>query len=205
MSISKAQAEALADGFINSIGSGNADDLKPRNTFTELFLMAGELAEDAVNNLNQQKKISSGKLSDSITVEDPHQQGNTVKVDVSMLYYGLFVNSGVKGTKSGTSKAGYQFKNEFPGTKMVKAIQEWVDRAKLSTRNVTKYKAHGSHEAKQKSVSQIDKAYAVARSVKQHGLKPTGFMDKAVSKTSQKIQNRLGPALKIDIIRSISG
>lgn len=204
MSIGKAQAEALADGFIDSIGSGSKDDLRPRKTFTEFFLMAGELAQDAVKNLNSQKKNSSGALSESITIDEPTQKGKTVSIDISMLFYGKFVNSGVKGTRSGSSTAGYQFRNEFPSENMVKAIEDWIGRAKLSTRSVKKYKGYGSHEIKNKKIAELEVAYAVAKSVKIQGLKPTGFMDKAILKTQGKIKDRLGAALKIDIINSIS-
>jgi hypothetical protein len=44
----------------------------------------------------------------------------------------------------------------------------------------------------------------MARSIKQHGIKPTGFLDKAIATTRNKISDRLGAALRIDIISSIT-
>jgi hypothetical protein len=68
-------------------------------------------------------------------------------------------------------------------------------------------KTYGGLEKKRKSISQLNLgrqvAYAVARSIKQHGIKATGFMDKAVASTSSKVQDRLGNALEVDIINSL--
>ena len=86
---------------------------------------------------------------------------------------------------------------------MVASIKKWISRGKKSTRSVKKYKAAGKNELKNKSISEIDSAYAVARSVKQKGIKKTGFLDKAITSARKKIKGRLGKALKIDIINSI--
>lgn len=199
MSISKAQAEALAEGFLDHLGSDRSDFL-PRKTYTELFLIVGELIEAAQNNLNRANRIASGALSESIIADEPVQNGGIISVDVLMNFYGAFVNKGVKGTRSGSSTAGYSFRNEIVSRKMYYAIETWIKRAQISTRSVQKYKAHGKHERKQKSIAQYDATYAVARSIKQHGLKPTGFMDKAITDTSAKIEDRLGAALVVDVL-----
>jgi hypothetical protein len=87
---------------------------------------------------------------------------------------------------------------------MYDAISKWIDLGKITTRTVKKYSGYGRHETKMKSITQLDKAYSVARSIKQRGLKPTGFLDKAVDKMRTKVANRLGQGLKIDIIQSFS-
>jgi hypothetical protein len=200
MSISKVQAAALAEGFLDNLGTEKDTGFSPRNTLTELFLLAGELVEDAQNNLNNSNKNASGKLSASLIADEPTQNGATVRIDVLMNYYGTFINKGVKGTKSGSSLAGYSFKNEGVSKNFRKDIQDWIKRGKISTRSVKKYTGHGKHEQKNKSIAQYDSAYAVARSIKQHGLKPTGFLDKAVKKAEAKFEDRLGAALRIDVI-----
>lgn len=197
--MSKAQAKLLAEGFLDTLGSGK-EGLQPRETITEVFLLAGELIEDAQKNLNSSNKVATGKLSQSLVADEPVATGRTLRVDVLMNFYGAFVNKGVKGTRGGSSRAGYSFKNDFPSENMVKAIQEWIDNAKISTANVKQYKGHGRHEKKQKTISQLDHAYAVSRGIKMGGLKPTGFMDKAVLTTRNKVAQRLSKALAIDII-----
>lgn len=199
MSISKAQAEALAEGFLDHLGS-DKNDFLPRKTYTELFLMVGELIEAAQNNLNHANRIASGALSESIIADEPVQNGGIISVDVLMNFYGAFVNKGVKGTRSGHSTAGYSFRNEVVSRKMYYAIETWIKRAQISTRSVKKYKGHGRHERKQKSIAANDATYAVARSIKIHGLKPTGFMDDAIKTTSDKFSDRLGNALVVDVL-----
>jgi hypothetical protein len=199
MSISKAQAAALAEGFLDNLGSERGE-FQPRELYTELFLIVGELIEAAQNNLNKANRISSGALSESLIADDPKKNGNVISVDILMNFYGAFVNKGVKGTRAGHSTAGYSFKNEVVSRSMLAAIANWIEKARIKTRTVKKYKGYGKHEVKQKTIAQFDATYAVARSIKQHGLKPTGFLDNAIAKTSDKIEQRLGAALVIDVL-----
>lgn len=199
MSISKSQAAALAEGFLDTLGS-EKEGFAPRNTLTELFLLAGELIEEAQDNLNRTNHNASGKLSESLVADEPTQNGSTVRIDVLMNFYGQFVNKGVKGTRSGSSTAGYSFKTEGVSKNMAKALAEWVARGKASTRTVTKYKGYGKHEKKNKTIAQYDNVYGLCRSIKQLGLKPSGFLDKAVKTTADKVSDRLGAALRIDVI-----
>lgn len=198
-SISKAQASLLATGFFSSLGSDKASFA---NTLTELELLAGELAQQAATNLQATGHVASGKLSSSIQISDPRRSGSKIVCDVTMLQYGAFINAGVKGLKGGSSSAGYGFKYPLPSTKMVAAIKAWIKSAKIATRNTTTGKTFGRHETKRKSVGDIQKAaaYAIARSIINKGIKGTGFMDKAVSSTANKIADRLGPAFEIDVI-----
>lgn len=198
MSISKAQAAALAEGFLDNLGSERSA-FQPKETYTEVFLLVGELIEAAQNNLNSANRVASGALSESIIADEPVQNGGIISVDVLMNFYGAFVNKGVKGTRSGSSIAGYSFQNEVVSRKMYYAIENWIKRAQINTRSVKKYKGYGRHEHKQKSIAANDATYAVARSIKMHGLKPTGFLDRAIASTSDKIERRLGAALIVDV------
>ncbi len=199
MSIGKAQAQALAEGFLDGIGL-DRDEFRPKQTMTEVILLAGELIETAQDNLVRSNRNASGKLSESLVADEPVLSGKSMRVDVLMNFYGAFVNKGVKGLRSGRSTAGYRFRYPGVSEKFAKALSEWIDRAKLSTRTVTKYKGYGRHEQKNKAISQLDKAYAVGRAIKQSGLQPTGFLDKAVTATANKVSSRLGAALRIDVI-----
>lgn len=199
MSISKAQAAALAEGFLDDLGSDRSE-FQPKETYTELFLLVGELIEDCQDNLNRANRTASGALSESLIADEPVQNGGVISVDVLMNFYGAFVNKGVKGTRSGSSTAGYSFKNESVSRSMYSNIEDWIKRARIATRSVQKYRGYGKHERKQKSIAQYDATYAVARSIKIHGLKPTGFLDNAVAKTRSKIASRLGAALVVDVV-----
>ena len=203
MSISKAQAAALAEGFLDDIGTSK-DVFRPKELYTELFLLVGELIANAQDNLNHANITNTGKLSESIIADEPIQNGAILRVDVLMNFYGQFHNKGVKGTRSGQSTAGYSFKNEVVSRKMYQAIADWIKRAGLTTRTVNKYSGHGAHETKRKTIAGYDSAYAVARSIKMKGLKPTGFLDKAIADTSAKIEQRLGAALVVDVIDGLT-
>jgi hypothetical protein len=123
-----------------------------------------------------------------------------MRVDVLMNFYGAFVNKGVRGLTAGRSTAGYKFRYPGVSEKFAAALVEWIGRAQISTRTVKQYKGYGRHEQKNKNISQLDSAYAVGRAIKQAGLKPTGFLDKAVATTSRKVSSRLGAALRIDVL-----
>lgn len=204
MSISKVQAQALADGFLDDIGSGDYKTLQPRETFSELILLAGEMVEDMQSNLNASNSNASGRLSESIEIGEPETRGNILQVDIFMNHYGQFVNKGVKGTKSGSSLAGFTFKYDKPSKSMVDAIREWKKAGKIKTTNVNKAKTISSNEKKNATIGEIDNAYAVARSITQHGIPPTGFLDKAAATTEAKVSDQLGLALEIDVINAIT-
>lgn len=200
MSISKSQAAALAEGFLNNIGSEN-EGLQPRKTITELFLLAGELIESAQKNLNATNSNASGKLSKSLELNNPKQSNGTVSVDVLMSFYGQFLDAGVKGTKSGHGK--YRFKSSFPSRKMVEALRKSIGRAWRSTTNVNRSKSISANEIKNSNISAIAKAYGAGRNIKMYGIKATNFMDKAIITTASKVSERLGNAFEVDILNSI--
>lgn len=207
MSITRAQAQSLAEEFYEDIGSDDKGELQPKETFTELFLLAGELVEDAQENLKSSQSNASGGLSESIQILDPTQSGNVVSCSIEMLFYGKFVNSGVRGTKEGTSTAGYAFKTEYPNKKMALSLLKGIRLARNSTRNSSKSKTVSGNEAKNFKISEIEGkrgAYGAARNIKMYGIKPTGFMDKAIKTATDKADERLGAALKIDVINSLN-
>lgn len=206
MSISKAQAEALAEGFLDSIGS-DREGLFLKETYSEAIVLAGELIEQAQKNLVSSNSISSGALSESLVASDPRVVASTMLVDIYMNFYGLFVNKGVKGTKAGGSLAGYSFKYDMPGRKMLAAIAAYTKRGQITTRTVKGFSAYGAHERKQKRLSRLteaDAVFAMARSIKQKGIKATGFLDSAIRITQTKVADRLGAALVVDIKNSLT-
>jgi len=203
MGISKAQAAALADNFLNDIGSSDKSGLQPRETFTEIILIAGEFVEAMQDNLNKSHTNASGALSASIVATEPVQEGNTLSIDISMLKYGPYQNKGVKGRKSGSSKAGYSFKHDKPGQSMIDAISAWQKSGKAKIANTNTKKTTSGYEKKNASISKLSSDYAIAQSIINKGIKATGFIDKAAEITEKKVSDRLGGALKIDLLNSL--
>lgn len=205
-SISKAQAAALADDFLDSIGTGKGD-LQPVETTIEVIVLASEMALEMQDNLNESNKIATGSLSASIAILDPISNGTEMQVDIEMNFYGLFVNKGVKGTKSSAKApmSPYRFKTDFPSKNMLKALQAWIKEGKMKSvsKDVKKYGTYGKHEAKSKAVGSISEVFGLGRHIKMMGLKTTGFLDKAEKSTADKVQERLGNAFRIDIINSL--
>lgn len=198
--ISRAQAELLATDFLNSIGSKpEYSDIEMSETLISLIELAGTLILNATKNLEKGGHVSSGALIASLKVLDPEVVNNVIQLDIESLDYLQFLNKGVKGTKRGSGD--FAFKSSFPSAKMVTAIAEWMKRGGLSTRNIKK--SVSKLERKNKSISQLDHAYAVARSIKMNGIKRTGFLDKAVSATQSVARAKLGKALAVDIIKSL--
>lgn len=200
MSISKAQAKALSNGFLDNLGEGK-EGLIPRETLSELYVLAGDFIDYAQQELNKSNSNASGKLSESLAIINPTEKS----IDVEMNDYGWFVNDGVKGTKSGAGK--YAFKNDGASRKMVNEIQKWIKRGGLKSKNTNAKKSIYAQEKKNASLSELNKgravAYAVARSIKQRGIKATGFIDKAGERLNKEVTGRLGEAFRIDIINSL--
>jgi hypothetical protein len=196
MSISKAQAEALADGFLDDIGT--EEGLQPRETIAELLLLAGNLIDLAQKNLDKTHSNASGKLSESIVAREPITAPGLMQIDIEMNYYGQFINKGVRGTKGGSGL--YSFKKDMPGEKMVDSIKKYMKDARSKIRSV---KVHIGYESKNKSVAEASNAFAMARSILQKGIKPVYFMDKAIAEIDKTITEQLGDALAIDVLNSL--
>jgi hypothetical protein len=209
MSIGKGQAAALADGFLDDIGSGDVGDLQPRETISELLLLAGELVESAQDNLNASKSNASGELSKSILALEPKTAPGLIQIDIEMNYYGQFINKGVKGTRSGMGL--YQFKHELGGRKkgggkgtgkehkLVTAMKQYIKDAKSK---IGAIKVPIGYETKNTDISK-QVAYVMASEILKRGIHPTYFMDLAIAETDQKVSERLGDALAIDVLNSL--
>ena len=200
--ISQSQARILASGFLDGLGT-TGKDFVPDESLSGLIMLAGKLIEAAQSNLSEGGQVSSGALSDSFKVNDPQGVGKTIRLDIEALNYFDFQNKGVRGVGGGSSRGGYSFKSPYPSDGMVKSISEWIKRAGLSTTVIKDKKSVGNQESKNKTISQYDSAYAVAMGIKVHGIKPTGYFDKAIKLAQAYSNDVLGKALAIDIIKSL--
>ncbi len=168
---------------MESLGDDEGDFI-PAETFGELFKLAGEFIELSQKNLKEDNSNASGSLSNSFSISDPTQSGSVVSIDITMNLYGEFINSGVRGTKSGSGK--YAFKSSFPSREMVKALQKGINRAKKSTTNVSRTKSVSKNEIKNVKISDVAKAYGAGRNIKMYGIKATGFVDKSIATTEKR-------------------
>jgi hypothetical protein len=200
-SITSAQASFISSGRINDFGSN--EDFTPRESQSALIKLAALLIETAQKNLNESGQVSSGALSDSFTATEPIQKGNSLHIEVSALDYYDYQNKGVRGTKGGASSGNYAFKNAFPSQAMVSAIQKWIEHGHAVTKRLLKKHAISKTESKNATLSDMDNAYMVARSIKIHGIKGTGYFDKSVKLAQAYAKDILGTALTVDIINSL--
>lgn len=198
-SISSAQASFVSSGNISDFGSDK--DFTPRESLSALVKLSAMLVENAQSNLNASGQVSSGALSDSIQASEPITNGKGLHIDISALDYYDYQNKGVRGTKGGGSSGNYAFKNNFPSEAMVSAIDKWMKRGGMATRNVTK--TVSKQETKNKAISELSADYEVARSIKIHGIKGSGYFDKAVKLAQAYAKDILGQALTVDIINSL--
>jgi hypothetical protein len=200
-SISGSQRVLLDSGFLDDLGSTETPFNASENALIELAAM---IIENAQRNLQQNSQVSTGALSDSFVAKDPREVNNVIYVDISALDYYDYQNKGVKGTKGGSSKNNYSFKNDHPSEGMVTAIEAWVRRAGLTTTNVDAGRTITGREKKDSAISERDNAYQVARAIKQKGIKGTGYFDRALQVAQAYAQDVLGKALAVDVQNSLA-
>jgi hypothetical protein len=207
MSISRNQIEALRNGYIQKIGSG---DYKVLNT-KKLPILEQTLVEFGLDfnkaildNLEKSGSIASGKLTEvsfpTITKFGTKYILNLgYPADSEQIKYFDFINKGVKGKTSGEpSNTPYSFKTIYPNRKMAANIFTWLNKARKSVRtdNVTTSRDGGESptQAKKQALKKIlttakDKrglAYAISVSIKKKGIKQTKYFDNAVAQVFDK-------------------
>jgi len=194
-SISQAQAEADAEGFLDR--QGNDKTLfRPVKLLSQVELIAGSIAKEAQKNLV--KNTASGRLSESIEITELTKEGSIYSTKVTMLYYGQFVNKGVKGVVSGSSTANYAFKNLGVSAAFIKSLEQGKGRATKKISNIDTKKTISQNEKKNATVSD-SAVWGAAKNIKKYGIKTTSFMDKAIDTISSKVEKQLGVALRIDV------
>jgi hypothetical protein len=163
-------------------------------------------------NLQSTNKVDTGTLERDIQEGKLIRQGKTYSIDVGYpassagaKYYD-FVNKGVKGFKSGHPNSPYRFRSAYPSMNgpMVNAIQKWVKRNALSSRNEDQRFNLSGLQKKRKSVAQLNTgrttAYLIARKIKQRGLPRTGFFDDAITQVfNEQFYNKMAKALGGDV------
>jgi hypothetical protein len=216
VSISRAQIEALRNGFIQSIGGGfnivNPNDLP---ILEKVLAIYGEAFNNRLTEILDNENItSSGKLADPAQpIITKFGTGYVLSLGYepgseASKYYD-FVNKGVKGTKNvkADSKTPYAFKSNKKAVP-VSSIEKWLSYNKLKSVSVSRYTRLGTERKGIEGKKSL--AFLIARSIHRKGLKSTHYFDRAVAQIFNKefIQNlavALGGDVQIQIKQAING
>jgi hypothetical protein len=182
MSISKAQALALGEGFLNTIGE---QPMKPNDLPVAERLLRDfglDFITTAQKNLRANGSIASGAINDVRMIVTKFGTNYTLslgypKSEKASKYWD-FVNKGVKGTKNikADSKTPYKF-NPSKKSIPISAVQGWLGYNKLKTTAVKRYSKLG---VELKAIdSKKSLAYVIARSIHRKGIRSTHYFDNA--------------------------
>jgi hypothetical protein len=182
MSISQAQAKAIADGFLETLGEEKTTTEGLPVIEAILLKYGADFQKQAIDNLNANNSIASGNIAD---IRFQVTKFGTIYT-LSMGYpksepaskYWDFVNQGVKGTKNikADSKTPYAFKSNKKSLP-ISVVEGWLKYNKLKTIAVKKYSKLGVELKATDSKKSL--AAAVARSIHTKGLRSTRYFDKA--------------------------
>ena len=212
MSISKAQAKAIADGFLNTLGEQPMKEGEMPVIEKLLKDFGGDFITTAQKNLNKNNSIATGAIDDI----KMHFTKFGTSYTISLGYpksepaskYWDFVNKGVKGTKNikADSKTPYKF-NPSKRSVPVAPIQKWLSYNKLKVVSIKKYNKRFGVEKKALN-DKRSLAFALAKSIHKKGLRSTHYFDNAQKETFGKnfyevMEAALGGDIQIKI-RQIS-
>lgn len=200
--IAEAQAAALRSGFLETIGTDPASFENAALSTMEAMvgLYSKEVIEAAQNNLDAEKKQSTGNLQSSLTFRSL-TQGQKLVIEFLGADYLKFVDQGVQGSDSAKSvnrTSPFRYKNKMPPAKI---IEKWIlqNNVKARAADVSRYGARGGERSIRGNVSNKTLSFLIARSIKQRGLKATGFWTKAWDATFKDFNQQMAKALGADI------
>lgn len=189
MSISKAQANAIADGFLNSLGERPMKEGEMPVIEQLLKNFGAEFITTAQENLKNNGSIASGAINDIRMNFTKFGTNYTIslgypKTEPASKYWD-FINKGVKGTKNikADSKTPYKFKQ---GKKSIpiSVAEKWLGYNKLKVTAVKPYRKLGVEQKALDSKKSL--AYVLARSIHRKGIKSTHYFDNAKKETFGK-------------------
>ncbi len=169
---------ATLNDFLNSTGRLRENLRSEANTEVEQIISnwLAERIEIAQNELEQNDRVGTGALKQSVRAEIETDDATIVKVLAED--YWDFINSGVNGVANNFG-AKYSFKNLGVGSNMKQAFREFIQ-----VRGITPREPEMSYDSL---------AYVLARSVKKKGIRKTPFMDEGFSDEAIKeLADRLG-------------
>ena len=207
MSISKAQAKAIADGFLNTLGEQPMKEGEMPVIEKMLKDFGADFITTAQKNLNKSKSIASGAIND-IRI-DLTKFGTSYTLSLGYpksepaSKYWDFINKGVKGTKNIKADGNTPYKfNPSKKAIPISAAQKWLGYNKLKVTAVKKYKKLGVETKAIDSKKSL--AFMVARSIHRKGIRSTHYFDNAKKETFGKnfyevMEAALGKDIQIKI------
>lgn len=207
MSISKAQAQAIADGFLNTIGEQPIKEGELPVVEKLLKDFGGDFIKTAQYLLNLNNSIASGAINDIRTQFTKF--GTTYNLSIGYpkgepaAKYWDFINKGVKGTKNvkADSKTPYKF-NSTKKSIPVSSVEKWLGYNKLKAVSIKRYSKKG---VELKAItSKKTLAFVIARSIHRKGIRSTHYFDNAEKATFGKnfyevMEAALGKDIQIKI------
>jgi hypothetical protein len=206
-SISRVQHEALADGFIDLIGT-DTDNFEPvelSDTANTIVQLAAAYVDLISNQIDEKDVASSGKLQNLITPTNVEFNGTTYSIGINAPFYASYQDEGVNGwAVNRNSRFTFKTRGVNPDGEMVKSIKQWIQREGASARNVKQ--SVSKREAKGRRMPDATTRAAVRASyfIKRKGIKPTYFWKEATNEFLVLIEKELGIAIKIDVINNLT-
>jgi len=189
MSITKAQASALAEGFLNTLGEQPMKEGEFPIIEKLLLDFGGDFIKNAQKNLNANNSIASGKINDIRLNFTKFGTNYTIslgypKSEPASKYWD-FINKGVKGTKNikADAKTPYKF-NPSKKSIPISVAQGWLGYNKLKVVAVKPYRKLGVETKATDEKKSL--AYVLARSIHRKGIRSTHYFDDAQKETFGK-------------------
>ena len=216
MSISRAQIEALRNGFLQSIGETGFNVVKPGElpVLEDTLALYGKAFNDTlVKILDKENITSSGRLAEpAFPVITKFGTGYILSLGYEpgseeSKYYD-FVNKGVKGTRNvkADTNSPYSFKTNKKAVP-VSSIEKWLSYNKLKSVSVGRYTRLGVETKAIQDKKSL--AFLIARSIHRKGLKSTKYFDRAVAQVFNKefiknISIAIGGDVQIQIKQTVN-
>ena len=160
------------------------------NTQEALNKFAKYVVSQSKSNLTRQKKNASGNLHNTITY-DLNVSENSFSLGFIMEHYGMFVDQGVKGSKSTYSESRtspFKFTGRYK-TIPTAAIDKWVIRRGLK----------GTRDAQGRFMDRFSLKYVIAKSIYEKGIKASMFFTKPFEKAFRDLPDQVVEAFALDL------
>lgn len=207
MSISKAQAIALGDGFLNTLGEKPMKQGELPVIERLLREFGSDFKINAINNLIANNSISSGDI-EKIRTEFT-QFGTTYTLSIGYpknepaSKYWDFINKGVKGTRNekADNKTPYKFNPSKKGIPIAVAKRL----IEYSNKKVASVKQYNKLGVELKAITDTKSlAFLISRSIHRKGIRSTHYFDNATKETFGRnfyevMQVALGKDIQIKI------